>query len=740
MKERQSFLKYDGFKSFSYLWIWIVASQWLIYTESIWYSETTALVGRILLLIAIIEILLPLRLLYRMIIQGILILFVIRSTLISHLVYVPYADGFAEQVGQFIDNLDPYVWFALMTWVLYISCATLVTTQRRILLFMGLNIAVFTILDSFTSEVSWVEVGWMIFSLMGWLVSQHLQRFKRRFPKGWRQLVRNPLEMCVHISLVFALLFLVGISMPKVNPVFTDPYTLWKDWNDTTDTESNNGEGMGVKVPSSGASGYSAEDNQLGSGFEFDYTPVMTVSSSKRSYWRGETRRVYTGTGWADKPSSIKGYDDVDVDEKLGLEYGSQLNTETVQQKVTMLNNINYPVLFGAFTIASVQMINEEKDISGLQWKGSQGELHWNVESKPMDYPRRYTITSEIPILPVKELQTKSYEDLYANFDETEYLQIPNNFPDRVTTLAKEITESTDAPFEKMALLQQYLQAKYKYTNTPDLSLKKSDDFVDSFLFEIQAGYCDYFSTAMAMMARSLDIPTRWVKGYAPGSQPNMTDIQMTQPNSVNTVSYTVTNADAHSWVEAYFGPDYGWIPIEATPGFDMALLTEQDIRDLDIQDEETEEEQDQSDEIVTPENDSSFLSSDMFRGITLGAILIVISSIAYVAWRFRVELHYLILRLRMGKTLSVDHKIMVETERWLHYLHKRGMTRNQDQTLREAVASWEQSTPELAGTLTPLLQLFEKARYSPEAVSMEDWRKVRSYTVQLKDTLGTIK
>src|SRR5690606_12086850 len=50
---------------------------------------------------------------------------------------------------------------------------------------------------------------------------------------------------------------------------------------------------------------------------------------------------------------------------------------------------------------------------------------------------------------------------------------------------------------------------------------RQSADFVDSFLFEIQEGYCDYYSTAMVVMARTLGLPARWVKGYVPGESSN---------------------------------------------------------------------------------------------------------------------------------------------------------------------------------------------------------------------------
>src|SRR5690606_31228497 len=73
--------------------------------------------------------------------------------------------------------------------------------------------------------------------------------------------------------------------------------------------------------------------------------------------------------------------------------------------------------------------------------------------------------------------------------------------------------------YERALLLEQYLRMNYRYTNTPDNSLLsgQSDDFVDQFLFELQEGYCDYFSTAMVIMARTLGMPARWVKGFTAG-------------------------------------------------------------------------------------------------------------------------------------------------------------------------------------------------------------------------------
>ncbi|UUZ97329.1 transglutaminase-like domain-containing protein [Paenibacillus sp. P25] len=140
--------------------------------------------------------------------------------------------------------------------------------------------------------------------------------------------------------------------------------------------------------------------------------------------------------------------------------------------------------------------------------------------------------------------------------------------------LAADITKDATNPYDKAKKLELYLQTNYSYTNKPDLSKGRSRDFVDRFLFEMKEGYCDYYSTAMAVMARSLGLPARWVKGYASGStaiDQEMLGFEMEHglidPDAGGV--YTVRNSDAHSWVEVYFS-GYGWVPFEPTAGFSM--------------------------------------------------------------------------------------------------------------------------------------------------------------------------
>src|SRR5262245_66334104 len=57
----------------------------------------------------------------------------------------------------------------------------------------------------------------------------------------------------------------------------------------------------------------------------------------------------------------------------------------------------------------------------------------------------------------------------------------------------------------------------------------------------------------MAVMLRTLGIPTRVVNGFRGGELNDLTG------------RYIVRERDAHSWVEVYF-PEYGWVTFDPTP------------------------------------------------------------------------------------------------------------------------------------------------------------------------------
>jgi hypothetical protein len=85
---------------------------------------------------------------------------------------------------------------------------------------------------------------------------------------------------------------------------------------------------------------------------------------------------------------------------------------------------------------------------------------------------------------------------------------------------------------------------------------------VDFFLFDLQSGYCDYYATAMVVMARSLGIPARFATGFL-AQQPDENGVQ------------SIYQLNAHSWPEIYFA-GYGWVEFEPTAPFPNQSESEQ--------------------------------------------------------------------------------------------------------------------------------------------------------------------
>ncbi len=129
------------------------------------------------------------------------------------------------------------------------------------------------------------------------------------------------------------------------------------------------------------------------------------------------------------------------------------------------------------------------------------------------------------------------------------YLQLPELDP-RIPELARELTARSRNNLERAAAIQTYL---YGFRYTLELPSEKQSDPVANFLFVRKAGHCEYFASAMAVMLRTLNIPSRVVTGFNGGEFNELTG------------NYIIRAKNAHSWVEAYF-PGVGWVTFDPTP------------------------------------------------------------------------------------------------------------------------------------------------------------------------------
>ena len=138
-------------------------------------------------------------------------------------------------------------------------------------------------------------------------------------------------------------------------------------------------------------------------------------------------------------------------------------------------------------------------------------------------------------------------------------LQTPGSLDPRISRLAEQITASESNNYDKAATIERYLRTHFTYTLQLPHTLHR--DPLANFLFERKQGHCEYFASSMAIMLRTLGIPSRVVNGFRTGEFNDVTS------------QYLVRASNAHSWVEAFF-PGYGWISFDPTPAAPLQTRT----------------------------------------------------------------------------------------------------------------------------------------------------------------------
>src|SRR6516225_5245622 len=162
----------------------------------------------------------------------------------------------------------------------------------------------------------------------------------------------------------------------------------------------------------------------------------------------------------------------------------------------------------------------------------------------------RYEATSDIATPSATQLRAagRNYPAKIAEI----YLRLPETGIDgRIPQLAAQITRTAKTDYDKATVIENYLRSRFGYTL--QLPQREVKDPLANFLFERKQGHCEYFASSMAVMLRTVGIPSRVVNGF-----------RTTEFNDV-TSSYVIRASSAHSWVEADF-PGYGWVAFDPTP------------------------------------------------------------------------------------------------------------------------------------------------------------------------------
>jgi len=721
--------------------------------EGYWWEETYSCVQFALLSIVALEWIIPWRLPYRMVMQAVMLLIVSGHT--AGYKYIEPASwrSVSSLWTWAVDNgaqLSPFIQLVALVWGMTLFFSLWAVTRRRIVIFAGASLLSLMIADSYTVIYLWDQTAWAIFASLAWLVADHFNRFQREHPNSWSELLEYPISFFFPVVTIIAGIMVLGIITPSIAPIMKDPYTLWAESHGKKVIGSYTDElpvlgSVGDISSGDSSSGYSRNDLELGGGFEFDYSPVMSVSTSHRSYWRGETRSDYTGNGWAEPADTGEQITGLKQNQQLPIhEDRSKAKTIEITQSFTMLREEDsYPILFAAAPAKQLRWVGDDKTgniPSELSWNPEGWELRWlgalmNITSKNA-YPKTYSVVSELPVLNNTALSqtTAGWGASDPNKAEhQQYYHLPNTVTNRVAKLAEQITAGSTNDYEKALRIQTYLKDNYAYTNEPDTSLRNSPDFVDSFLFEVKEGYCDYFSTAMAVLGRTAGLPVRWVKGYAPGVLPYNEDEMRNQgfvpneavrnPNGEGT--YTVRNADAHSWVEIYFS-GFGWIPFEATPGFEFPYPIEDEqevvVPDVDLSD--------MTDASVV-ESNGSFFSARAAMWFFLAAA----AGMLVYAWFRRQRLADAYARIRY-RASNANERIVVETNRLVRFARRKGLHREEWETIREAADRWAKERTYLRADLKTVADCFERAKYGTTVYDQAEVDRFLSMVRSIRDRM----
>jgi len=175
---------------------------------------------------------------------------------------------------------------------------------------------------------------------------------------------------------------------------------------------------------------------------------------------------------------------------------------------------------------------------------------------------------------------TASQCDFFISPD-VDYLQLSDRIEKKTIELGKELGSFGKTDIEKVEIITSFLSQNYEYTLTP-LSNYSRRDFGSRFLFEGKRGYCTYFASALVILARSNDIPARYVEGF------RVDPVEVDLEGGFS----KVTERDAHAWAEVYL-KDYGWVIFESTPSYSdeqaavkaptLAMLTDEKNNDTAV-------------------------------------------------------------------------------------------------------------------------------------------------------------
>lgn len=467
--------------------------------------------------------------------------------------------------------------FFILLWLLTYLIHYWIVIRKQMFLFFLMTLIYITVLDTFTlyeadvAIVRTVIVGFVVMGMLNFyrLINKEAVPLNLTMSRKWM----TPLVIMIAICVA------VGFAAPKYDPIWPDPVPFIKSLN----KDSGVGIGGVQKV------GYGSDDSNLGGPFIGDDQVVMKVESDSRHYWKIESKSIYTGKGWI----TVNNEDEevqLTPNENIPIDVFNTTGVE-ITKEVSLVTTALHKQSFIAYPLGINKIISDAADTFRLDPLTEKINSYKGNSSTSLS---SYAVEFDSPKYSMKALSEAFDEQSFKKGELYQrYTQIPSNLPHRIRELALDITSEDKTWFDKAKAVESYFRNNGYIYDQKDVAIPAEDqDYVDQFLFETKQGYCDNFSTSMAILLRTIGIPTRWVKGYTEGEYQG---VGATKRNL-----FEITNNNAHSWVEVYF-PQVGWVPFEPTQGFSNSVAYNYDLESEASSQIETEEEEKKT-EVEKPE------------------------------------------------------------------------------------------------------------------------------------------
>jgi len=276
-----------------------------------------------------------------------------------------------------------------------------------------------------------------------------------------------------------------------------------------------------------------------------DPTVVMRVETEgddgdggTQEYWRGLAFDHFDGESWSITPATREL---VPGSAEGGVHRGASPDDVDVVQTIVR-EPVEAGVIFGIGEPRSLQgtIRRLESDVNGGLYAAgpSRERIRYTVGTKRRD-ARDDALANDSAAPPRR--------------NGGRYTQLPELSP-RVRTLAEEIVRGIDGDAKRVRAIETWLLRNGRYSDTPpDFDRAGGESALEHFLFDDMAAHCEYYASALVVLARSLDLPARLVNGFAGGRRNRIGGF------------VEVRRSDAHAWAEVHFRRA-GWVRYDATP------------------------------------------------------------------------------------------------------------------------------------------------------------------------------